>query len=447
MRTKALFFLVFLFSTLTDCPTVLGEGRMGPTNFRFSAKLDAEIKKGGLYKVILQGGVLEQSERSCRDMRLFDKEAREIPFVILDNRIPPKKTLRFPLEVISYDDQATRTIIVLKRAKPIEPVTRLEMDSPDRDFSKAVTVSGSNDMKSWRTLGHETIYDFSSRVSLRKMYLTVEKNSYLYFQLTIDEGKETGNFQNIRLKYEGIDFSASAYTKKKLQVKGFVVLDDAEGSEKTVYDERKLLPKVSTDPAKRVSEIAFNSVLPFSTLEFAIDNPYYCRRLKLYGANTGRKQDLALIKQDALYSFPISTQTETKKQIDVSLPHPYQSYKIVIENEANPPLEIKSMTLRWRQKQLFFIGLDDHQEYRLFWGSSTVEDASYEIARLVRPDNWFNQPAIAVQVSSAVQNADYKPFKERDGKTLLEKNVLVFVVVFVVIVIGFFLFQLWKKTG
>ncbi len=447
MKTKITFFLLFLLCTLIYRPAVLWAGKMEPSNFRYSASLGGEIKKGGLYRIILPGGILEQCERSCRDMRIFDKENREIPFVILNNRIPPKKTLRYPLEVVSYDDQAARTKIVLKRPNPIDRVTTLEMDSLDRDFNKAVTVSGSTDMKSWKTLGHETIYDFSSRVNLRKMHLALGKNIYPYFQLVIDEGEEARNSQNIRLKYDGMDFSASTYTKKKLQITRFVVLDDTESHEKAVYDEWKLLPKVSTDPAKRVTEIAFDSVLPFSILEFAIDNPYYYRPLKLYGKDTGRKQDFVPIQQDSLYSFPISSQKETKKYIDISVPREYQSYKVVVEDDANPPLKIESITLRWPQKQLFFMGLDDHQEYRLFWGSPTVEEATYDIARMIRADNWFNQPALSVPVSSIVQNVGYKPFKGKDAKTLVEKNILVIVIVLVVIVIAFFLFQLWKKTG
>jgi len=447
MKRKTTSFFLFLLGTLACSPAVLWAGKMEPSNFRYSANLNEEIKKGGYYRIILPAEILERCEKSCLDIRMFDKENREIPFVILDNRIPPKKTIRYPLEVISYDDQATRTKIVLKRPKPIDPVTRLEMDSLDRDFNKAVTVSGSTDMKNWKTLGHEAIYDFSSRVNLRKMHLTVGKNTYPYFQLVIDEGKENKNFQTIRLKYDGMDFSASAYTKKKLQVTRFVVFDDTESQEEVVYDEWKLMPSVSTDVERQVTEIAFRTSLPFSTIEFTIDNPYYYRTLKVYSAKTGRKEDHAMIKKDFIYSFPISNQTEIKRRIEIPMPQGYQSYNVVIENEGNPPLKIGAITLRWAQKQLFFIGLDDYQEYRLFWGSPTVEEASYDIAKLIRVDNWFNQPALSVQVSSIVQNMGYKPFKGKEGKALVEKNILVIVIILVVIVVAFFLFQLWKKAG
>ena len=428
-------------------PVKLWAGKMEPSNFRYSANLNEETKKGGVYRIILPAEILKRCERSCRDLRIFDQENRQIPFVILDNRIPPKKTIRYPLEVVSYDDQATRTKIVLKRSNPTDPVTRLEMDSLDRDFNKAVTISGSTDMKNWKTLGHEAIYDFSSRVNLRKMHLALGKNTYPYFQLVIEEGKETRHLQKIQLKFDGMDFSASTYAKKKLQVSRFLVLDDTEGHGKVIYDELKLLPSVSTDTTKRVTEILFNSVLPFSTLEFVIDNPYYYRPLKLYGANTDRKQDFVLIKQDSVYSFPVSNQTEIKKHIDVSMPQEYRSYKIVIENDSNPPLRIESILLRWVQKQLFFIGLDDHQGYRLFWGSPTIEESSYDIAKLIRVDNWFNQPARVVPISSIAQNTDYKLFKEKDAKTVVEKNILAIVIILVVIVLAFFLFQLWKKAG
>ncbi len=446
MKTKTTTFFLSLLFTFVCWPEVPWAGKTDPSSLRYSATLNEEIKKGGYYRVILSAEILEQCRKSLRDLRIFDKENREIPFVILDNRVPPKKTVRYPLDVISYEDKATRTRIVLKRPNPITPVTRLEMDSLDRDFSKAVTVSGSTDMKNWKTLGKDALYDFSSRVNLRKMHLALRKNNFPYLQLVIDEEKERKNLQNIRLKFDGMDFSASAYTKKKLQVSRFVVLDDAEGQEKVVYDEMKLIPSVSTDQKKGITEITFNSALPFSSLEFAVDHPYYYRPLRLYGTNTARREAPALIKQDSLYSFPSLNQTQTKKHIDLPMPQEYQSYKVVIENEANPPLKIESITLRWAQKQLFFIGLDDHQGYRLFWGSPTIEEASYDIVKLIRTDNWFNQPAISVQTSSIVQNTSYKPFKGKDDKTLVEKNILVMVILLVSAVIAFFLFQLWKKA-
>jgi hypothetical protein len=447
MKRKTTSIFVLLLFPWVCCPGVLWAGKMEPANFRYSASLKGEIRKGGFYRIILPAEILERCERFCRDIRIFDKEKREIPYVILDNRIPAKKTVRYPLEVISYDDQTEKTKIVLKRPSRIEPVNRLELESLDHDFNKAVTVSGSTDMKRWTNLGHEAIYDFSSRVNLQKMHITLEKNTYAYLQLIIEEGKEKGNLQSIRLKYDGMDFSTSTYTKKKLQVTRFVVFDDAESREKVTYDELKLLPSVSTDAAKRVTEIAFNTAVPFSVVEFAIDNPYYYRRIKLYGIAINRKEDLAMIKEDSLYNFPISNRTETKKRIDVSTPLEYRSYKVLIENEANPPLKVESITLRWAQKQLFFIGLDDDQEYRLFWGSPTVEEASYDIAKLIRADNWATQPTEPIQFSSIVQNPGYKLFKEKDSKTLVEKNVLASVIVLVIIVVAFFLFQLWKRTG
>ncbi|NWF91716.1 MAG: DUF3999 family protein [Syntrophaceae bacterium] len=447
MKRKIVSSSLVLLCVVFYCPAKLWAGRIEPSNFRYSAILNEKIKKGAFYRVILPGAILEGCERFGHDIRIFDKENREIPFVVLDNRIPPKKTNRYALEVLSYDDQATRTKIVLKRPNPITPVNRMEIDSPDRDFNKAVTVSGSSDLKNWKTLARESIYDFSSRVNLRKMYLQLGNNTYPYFQLIIDEEKEKGIFQNIKLKFNGMDFSASMYTKKKLKVSRFVVLDDTEGHEKVIYDEFKLLPSVLTDPTKRVTEIEFNSVLPFSALEFAIDHPYYCRPVRLYGTATGRKKDSVLIKQDSLYSFPISNQEQTKKHIDIPMAQGYRSYRVVIENDVNPPLKIEAITLRWAQKQLFFIGLDDHQEYRLFWGSPTVEEGNYDIAKMIRADNWFNQPTLSIQISPIAQNPGYRPFKGKDDKSLIEKNILVIVIILVVIVVAFFLFQLWKKTA
>ena len=447
MERKTTLPLLFLLCVLLSYPVALWAEKMEPPNFRYASNLKGEFKKGGVYRMMLPSEVLQQSDKSSRDIRLFDKENREIPFVILDNRIPAKKTIPYPLEVVSYNDQAEKTKIVLKRATPIEPITMLELESQDRDFNKAVAVSGSNDMKHWKTLGQEAIYDFSSRVNLRKMRIALGKNTYPYLQLIIDEGKEKASFQNIRLKYDGMDFSAATYTKKKLKINRFFVFDDAETREKVVYDELTLVPPITTDAEKQRTEISFHTNIPFSTVEFGIDHPYYYRPLKLYAASTNRKEDFVTIKQDSLYNLPISNQTEMKKHFNVAAPQEYRFYRIVIENEANPPLKIESMKLKWVQKQLFFIALEDHQEYWLCWGSPTIEEVRYDIAKVIRADNWFTQPSEAIQIYSITQNANYKPFKVKGDKTLIEKNILVIVVILVVMVVAFFLYQLWKKTG
>ncbi len=447
MNYRSIWFSLTLLCGLICCPAVLQAVKMEPLHFRYSANLKGEVKKGGFYRIILPVEILERCEKSCKDIRLFDNENREIPFVILENRIPAKKAVQYPLDVVSYNGQAEKTGIVLKRTSYLEPVNRMELESPDRDFNKTVSVWGSADMKNWKPLGQEAIYDFSSRVNLRKMYVALGENSYPYFRLTIDEGKEKTDFKNIRLIYDGIDFSTSTYTKKKLKITRFVVLNDIQSQEKVVYDDLKILPSVSTDTERRITEIPFSTTLPFSAVEFVIDNPYYYRKIKLYGTNTNRKDNLVLINQDALYSLPISNLNEAKKSINFLPPQEYRSYKIVIENQSNPPLKIESIILKWGQKQLFFIGLDDQQEYRLCCGSPTVEEVSYDIAKMVRADNWFTQPSESLKISTITQNTNYKPFKLKGDKTLLEKNIFVIVLVLVVMVVAFFLFQLWKKTG
>jgi len=129
MERKTTLPLLFLLCVLLSYPVALWAEKMEPPNFRYASNLKGEFKKGGVYRMMLPSEVLQQSDKSSRDIRLFDKENREIPFVILDNRIPAKKTIPYPLEVVSYNDQAEKTKIVLKRATPIEPITMLELES------------------------------------------------------------------------------------------------------------------------------------------------------------------------------------------------------------------------------------------------------------------------------------------------------------------------------
>ncbi len=122
MNYRSIWFSLTLLCGLICCPAVLQAVKMEPLHFRYSANLKGEVKKGGFYRIILPVEILERCEKSCRDIRLFDNENREIPFVILENRIPAKKAVQYPLDVVSYNGQAEKTGIVLKRTSYLEPV-------------------------------------------------------------------------------------------------------------------------------------------------------------------------------------------------------------------------------------------------------------------------------------------------------------------------------------
>lgn len=444
-RIAAHVFMILLFLTGTTC---LFGANVGPDNFHYKASIDGQIRKNAIYRVILDSSVLEKCENACFDMRIYDGDKREVPYILLDNLVPVRNGEVYPLEITSYTESNGAKNIILKRTEPIEPVTRMYLETDDRDFHKAVTVSGSNDMSKWEGLGDDNIYDYSSQIDLRKTFVTLKKNTYKYLRFTIKEQNfRKDKSQNLHLKYEGLDLNVKTPVDKKLQIDRFLAQNFEESRESRVYDELVIKPHISNDDSKKVTEMLIEIPFPVASIVLSIDNPYYLRPVRLLGSATKKDEDFVLLRQTSLHNLSIAGQKEIKNSIEVPSSARYRFYKIVIENQSNPPLKFEKITLRWIQKQLFFIGLDDNQQYSLALGNPSIEAVKYDIAALITPNNWFDQRTELIQISAASQNTGYKPIEDRDARARIEKYILTSIIILLVLVAGFFLYQLWKKAS
>ena len=439
---------VSMVSLFLTGATWLFAANIGSDNFHYKASIDGQIKKNAIYRVILGSNILEKCENACSDMRIYDGDKREVPYILLDNLIPVRNVEGFPLEITSYAESNGAKCIILKRAEPIEPATRMYVETRDRDFHKAVTVSGSNDMSKWEALGDDSIYDYSTQIDLRKTFVTLKKNTYKYLRLTMkEEHSKKDKSQNIHLKYKGLDLNVKTPVNKEIQIDRFLAQYFEESRESKVYDELVMKPQISNDDSEKVTKMLIEIPFPVASIVLSIDNPYYLRPVKLLGSTTKKDEDFVLLQQTSLHNLSIAGQKEIKNSVEVPSSKRYRFYKIVIENHSNPPLKCEKVMLRWVQKQLFFIGLDDNQQYSLALGNQSVGAVKYDIAALITPNNWFDQRSELTQISAVVQNTGYKPIGDRDTRARIEKYILIGIIILLVLIAGFFLYQLWKKTS
>jgi hypothetical protein len=437
--------MIFLFLTGA---TWLFAADIGPDNFRYKASIDGQIRKNAIYRIILGSNVLEKCDNACSDIRIYDGDKREVPYILLDNLVPVRNAEASPLEVKSYADNNGAQNIILERTEHVEPVTRMYLETDDQDFRKAVSVSGSNDRSKWEALGEDSIYDFSSQIDLRKTFVTIKKNTYKYLRFTMKEqNSKKSKSQNIHLKYEGLDLNVKTPVDKKLQIDRFLAQYFEESSESKVYDELVIKPQISNDDSKKVTEMLIEIPFPVASIVLSIDNPYYLRPVRLLGSATKKEEDFVLIQQTSLHNLSVAGQKEIKNSIEIPSSARYRFYRIIIENQANPPLKCEKVTLRWIQKQTFFIALEDNRHYSLALGSPSVGAVEYDISALITQNNWFDQRVELMKISAALQNTGYKPIGDRETRARIEKYILTGIIIFLVLVVGFFLYQLWKKAS
>jgi hypothetical protein len=291
----------------------------------------------------------------------------------------------------------------------------------------------------------KTLY-FFSQVDLRKTHIKFAESNYRYYKFKLlDIKKSVKKNESIRLRYNGLDFSIDGYEKGSLSI------DSIQGrtspaKEKVIFDGLVLTDMSSSVDNKQNTVIFFQSDLPFEKISFEISNPYYYRTTALYFSDSGKKDSYKLMNQGFIYQFPLSsTVIETRNYLE-SGKAGQNFYKMVIENKNSPPLEIKSIHLQWTRKNLYFIGLNDMQDYLLCIGNPNVEKPDYDLLKFTNQSNWYKHTSEHLEISAVSENTKFTPGIAKDRRAKIEKTVLIITVILLVLMIGYWLYTLIKKA-
>lgn len=415
-------------------------------NFQYAGTIRGPLRNGVLYQVRLETPVLEKCAAGCRDLRVFHNE-KEIPYVIIENRNDGRTPSIYPLEITELDEQGSVTTLIMKMPQKYEPIRRMTLDVPDRDFRKNVTLEGSNDLKTWDVVVNDRIYDFTSQVDLRKTYISFPASSFRYYRLVMrDEARLTAKKDMLTLKYQGLDFSVSGVEARKLRIGKVMGQTFFESEHSAVYDETNMTAYRIEQDKDRDTVIAFETGIPFTRISFDVSNPYFYRKASIYSSDTGKENSFKLLQSSSIYRLLFSDITESKNILDCSSAGS-RFYRIVIENRSNPELEIKGIRLGWVQKHLFFVGLDDADSYKAGLGNSAVGVPDYDLSKSINQANWQKVSSEKTEITGIMQNPNFKPGFPQDARQKTEKTVLIVVVCLLVAGISYWLYRLLSKAG
>jgi len=440
---------IFLLFFLAFCciPAAMHATTLSPADFSYCSDVQGAVKTGTLYKVHIAEGIIQKTGAGLEDLRLFDASQKETPWVVIEN-VPPHESIEtYPLEITGYDREASSAIVFMKLPQKHRPISILDLDIADQDFKKSIVLSGSSDGKTWQPLTTDSIYDFSSQVSVRKTKLEFPSTDARYYRLKITDIKpQIETRPSISLKYEGLDFSVNDVKQKELRIRS------AQGSTKTpsekrpVYDQKtfhNLSPTLDKDGN---TVIVVSADLPLDRLILAVANPYYQRTINLYGSNTEQEDSFRLLASRFIYRFPLSSeQHEEKNFLEQRVPK-QAYYKIVVMNRNNPPLEIKELTFSWIQKNLYFIALQNGDRYSLCMGNARVKRPDYDIANFVN-QNTLSQHTYEQVALSPVRTSGGPRLTLGERFAGMEKVILKTVLVLLVLGMGFWLYLLMKKAS
>lgn len=148
--------------------------------------------------------LLAKAKRDLSDLRLFDAQGREVPYL----RIPP------PARTYSYKDGALLPVAPTKKTSGFEldlgqplSVDRLQIEGPSTPFVKKMRLEGSGDRAHWTLLSSEATVFHLPEEKLTNLEVAFTPGDYRFLRVTWDDGSSARlvvTDAKARLAIEGI---------------------------------------------------------------------------------------------------------------------------------------------------------------------------------------------------------------------------------------------------
>lgn len=412
---------------------------VAPTDLRLSAPLTGPVTPNVPVRVPLPRQVIAATANSFADLRLFDDQRGETPYVIYPQSAPPLSTFAF--QVLSYSQSEGEETVVLQRPQNTGAFREILVYTRARDFHKAVRLQASHDRHTWVDVTTDTLFDFSARIDIRKTTIEFPETDAPYVRLLFQDATPLKPWEpGMRIQYEGLDFTVPGKPSSTFRIDQIIGRGGKEHAE--VYD-RAVFPSSDTHTdAMGNTLVRLGQVnLPVALLTLTVDNPYYHRQVELWAADTDGEEAYQRVASGVVYKLPgVQTADNTLR-----LHPPQQPYlRLKILNGDNPPLRLQQVEVAWVRQNLYFIP-EAARRYTLYFGAEQMRPPAYELQRLL-PADYTRLTHYAVWSIGDVQpNPDYYPRRPENRRGRTEKILLTTVVLVLACGMGWWVYRLLKR--
>ena len=427
--------------------------------YRFSrAVVRQDDSAQALLSVALDEGIYAASADGFFDLRLSDQNGVETPYLLqkIADRNTAVQRVASPSETLDLQKTGDGGIsITVSLAKDADAADGLSIITAQHDFEYTLQIHGSSDNKAWQLLaGNAVIYDYSRYMAIDKRDIALPPNHYRYFKISIaqagqtrtDElleltrtlrgGEELQRSETSRVRNEPLHIERIAFWHEET-----VTLPESERP----FDYPVNAFKITQDAEHKTSLIDIDTARqPLTGFRLQSKTANFSRHVQVqisrqYG-NESSLQSIADATLEALHFDGIN-----REQTIVTFSEQRQSrYRIVIDNQDNPPLEIDAVSGIGHGYQLLFLPQAGNH-YRLQYGTDKAATPRYDTAaiqELLRLG--YAGTAASLGPETAVAPLADKP---DIGKLLDSRLLLGSVITLMVFVLAWSLYRLGKRVG
>ncbi len=419
----------------------------------FDTEADVEIDTQ-VVAAILDSQVYFQARDGFPDLRVFDGQGAEVPFLLEKATTSHSETRRAtcPSKVVSLDPKDDGSIEVqLRLDKNARAAAGFTVSTPLEDFERRVTVSGSSDGKPWQTLVTDRlVFDYSRYMDVTSREVSLPLNSHRQFKIVIQDVTDQQQSSLTKLTRRISDGQETERSETTTVRRRPFRMDRIEfWSEQGVKQQRRDLkleyPIVEferTDNEKDKQTLITLSVQrePLTSFTLETTSRNFSRRASVeVPVERGVRTDWQEIGHATISVIEVGE--FNRRHLQVKFPDNRNlQYRFVIDNQDNPPLKITNVKAEGNVYRMVFFA-PDLETCRVYYGSETAERPSYDTATVLARTN-KDYRATDMKLAAEVANPTFgEPAGLAARKLLGNRLLLGAVICLVVAVLTWILFR------
>jgi len=386
-----------------------------PENFPFVKNIDGNLTPNKFYSILLDEDIWVNLNKDKSNIRLFDDEKNEVPFVLKQKKTfkKIKKSIPIDSKLVHMSHPKDNSIDIIFKLKKVKDIDSIEIKTKVQNFEKNISIYGSNSKENWALLKEDTIFDYSSIINHHKLKVKLPKSSYNYYKIKINNVIENSESPIISLSVEnGISDKNIINYRKTIYKKTFKV-DHVI----FYFSQSKLIPTsaVETEPKtpswsahieenSHKTEVLIDSIgaplqsITIDTKRKVFERPMTVQVLK-NNSKTWRTIRNLKMKTNKNNRFLISLNGASGKQ-----------FRLIINNEDNPPISITSLQLN-RRRYHFVFSPNQETPLSIYYGGQTDHFPTYDIQKYSQTQEFISElrKMNVLKISHQKNNAFYDP--------------------------------------
>lgn len=387
--------------------------------------------------------LLAATDDAMANLRLFDTGNAEVPFLVRTRQVNRSVVteVEVSMRTVSLEtlpDNSIRVLLEQSDTGSHSP-SMLVLESPLRDFEKQVQIESSEDGNTWTPLGApRPIFDYSRFMDVRNTRIDFTPNPSRRIRVLISnitENAQSPLVEIARTTQEGRSFSETErssfrrtdfrvdrlrfYEKKTTGVRAEPVLRDYTTSGFAVTNDAKAKTTIVTFQSPRA---------PLTSITLTVGDRNFSRPCAVEVLSEGPGQpEWRLLTRTPLTRVDAGEFQVDLLKLSLSGVQRHASYRLTLQNQDNPPLNITGVRTEGVTLELVFLA-NRAQPYRLFYGGRGTPAPQYDIGAVLQRAETAAMDAFKAE--KQVDNPSYNARRARstiNGKTLLIGAVILMV--------------------